>query len=52
MVSGGFAIKRAVFYYPILATPDKKNSDLIAASAKRNGFYGLVRRRRPALPQP
>ena len=32
-------VKCAVFYYPILATPDRKSSDLIAASAKRYGFY-------------
>ena len=32
-------IKCAVFYYPILATPDGKDADIIAASAKRYGFY-------------
>lgn len=35
----GAGIKCAVFYYPILATPDGKNNDIIAASAKRYGFY-------------
>ncbi len=39
MQEPGFKIKGAVFYYPILATPDKKNADIIAASAKRFGFY-------------
>jgi dienelactone hydrolase len=32
-------IKCAVFYYPILATPDGRDTDIIAASAKRFGFY-------------
>ena len=32
-------IKCAVFYYPILATPDGRDAAIIAASAKRYGFY-------------
>jgi len=32
-------IKCAVLYYPILATPGGKDADIIAASAKRYGFY-------------
>ena len=33
------AIKCAVTYYPILATPDGKTDAAISASAKRYGFY-------------
>ncbi len=32
-------IKCAVLYYAILATPDGRDADVIAASAKRYGFY-------------
>lgn len=32
-------IQCAVFYYPILATPDGRDGDIIAASANRFGFY-------------
>lgn len=39
MQESGAGIKCAVFYYPILATPDGKTNDIIAASAKRYGFY-------------
>jgi hypothetical protein len=35
MQESGAGIKCAVFYYPILATPDGKNNYIIAASAKR-----------------
>ena len=39
MQEPGSKIKCAVFYYPILATPDKKTDNIIADSAKRYGFY-------------
>jgi dienelactone hydrolase len=39
MQERGFPIRCAVLYYPILATPDKKDAEIIAASAKRFGFY-------------
>jgi hypothetical protein len=39
MQEPGAGIQCAVFYYPILATPDGNNTDIIVASAKRYGFY-------------
>jgi dienelactone hydrolase len=51
MQEPGPKIKCAVFYYPILATPDKKSSDIIAASAKRYGFYWTDLREIKSIPR-
>ena len=44
-------IRCAVFYYPILATPDARDADVIAASAKRYGFHGDGIKRIEQIPE-